>query len=164
MQSKFVESNKKDSPFLPRTTIARANSMCPVGAPISRPPPSGTERYVEWVAARQKCRGRCPHRPARWVYIRARLNGGMLICPVPFNIQDCSVRFRVDVGIDPYIPAGLHSIQPGAGVVRGGGRLVAAPTGYPEEFVHEAAAHAIVMFAPANGLTSVRKKWYTFII
>ena len=52
---------------------------------------------------------------------------------------------RDDVGIVPYIPAELHSIHLGAGVVRGGGRLAAAPTGYPVEFVHEVVTHAIVV-------------------
>ena len=36
---------------------------------------------------------------------------------------------RDDVGIVPYIPAGLHTIQPGASKPSGFGRLVAAPTG-----------------------------------
>ena len=35
---------------------------------------------------------------------------------------------RDDVGIVPYIPAELHSIQPGMLKPSGGGRLVAAPT------------------------------------
>ena len=58
---------------------------------------------VEWNAPQTECRGRCPHRPARWVSIRARLNGKMSIYPVPFNVQGCRVGLRVDVGIDPYI-------------------------------------------------------------
>ena len=44
--------------------------------------------------------------PPRWVSIRARLNGEMVIYPVPFNVQVCRVRLRVDVGIDPYIETG----------------------------------------------------------
>ena len=31
------------------------------------------------------------------------MNGEMLIYPVPFNVPGSFVRFRVDVGIDPYI-------------------------------------------------------------
>ena len=41
--------------------------------------------------------------PATPDSISTRLNGGMLIYPVPFNIQGGSVVVRVDVGIDPYI-------------------------------------------------------------
>ena len=37
--------------------------------------------------------------------------------------------WRGDVGIAPYIPSELHSIQPGALKPSGFGRLVAAPTG-----------------------------------
>ena len=36
---------------------------------------------------------------------------------------------RDDVGIVPYIPVRVHSIQPGASKPSGFGRLVAAPTG-----------------------------------
>ena len=36
-------------------------------------------------------------------YIRAPMNGWNVIYPVPFNVQVCHVRFRVDVGIDPYV-------------------------------------------------------------
>ena len=37
--------------------------------------------------------------------------------------------WRDDVGIVPYIPAELHTIQRGTMKPSGGGRLVAAPTG-----------------------------------
>ena len=54
----------------------------------------------------------------------------VLIFPVPFNVQGCSVRLRVDVGTDPYIETirACHSTY--RPVSEGGGRLVAAPTGY----------------------------------
>ena len=56
------------------------------------------------------------------------MNGGMLIYPVPFNVQICHVRFRVDVGIAPYIETvrAFHSTC--GSVPEGCGRLVAAPT------------------------------------
>ena len=94
-----------------------------VAAPTVSTPP------VEWNAVQTECRGRCPHRPARWVYIRAPMNGGMLIFPVPFNVPGCRVRFRVDVGIDPYIET-VHAYHSTCSPVAGDfGRLVAAPTG-----------------------------------
>ena len=49
--------------------------------------------------------------PPGWGYIRALLNGEMLIYPVPFNVQGCRVRVRVDVGIDPYISVRPRTIQ-----------------------------------------------------
>ena len=52
---------------------------------------------------------------------------------------------RVDVGIDPYIETGgtFHSTYRSVSVR--GGRLVAAPTGYPVEFVYEVETHAIIV-------------------
>ena len=52
----------------------------------------------------------------------------VLFYPASFNVQGGSVRFRDDVGIVPYIPSGLHTIQRGASKPSGFGRLVAAPT------------------------------------
>ena len=67
--------------------------------------------------------------PPGWVSIRALLNGGMLIYPIPFNVQVCRVRLRVDVGIDPYIETGGACHSTCRSVSEGFGRLVAAPTG-----------------------------------
>ena len=47
----------------------------------------------------------------RLVYSRARLNGGMLIYHVPFNVPGGFVGLRVDVGIDPYISVRPRAIQ-----------------------------------------------------
>ena len=64
---------------------------------------------------------------------------------------------RVDVGIDPYIETvGAYHSSFSSVPVRGG-RLVAAPTGYWEELVHEVAAHAIVVCAFETVLTFRRR-------
>ena len=66
--------------------------------------------------------------PSGWVHPHARLNGEMSIYPVPFNVQGCRVRVRVDAGIDPYIETihACHSTHSSVSI--GFGRLVAAPT------------------------------------
>ena len=57
------------------------------------------------------------------------VNGMGEIDIFPFNgVRMETHPGRDDVGIVPYIPSGVHSIQRGADVVRGFGRLVAAPT------------------------------------
>ena len=91
--------------------------------------PTVSTLLVEWNAPQTECRGRCPHRPARWVSIRTPMNGEMSIYPVPFNVQVCRVGVRVDVGIDPYIET-IHACHSTHRVIAWGcGRLVAAPTG-----------------------------------
>ena len=58
------------------------------------------------------------------------LNGMGEIDIFPFNgVRMETHPGRDDVGIVPYIPSELHSIQPGALKPSGFGRLVAAPTG-----------------------------------
>ena len=83
--------------------MARANGFnVGVDAHID-PQPHATNLYVEWDGVNMTF----PHPPGRgW-----------------------KPTWRGDVGIAPYIPSELHSIQPGALKPSGGGRVVAAPTG-----------------------------------
>ena len=64
----------------------------------------------------------------------------------------CKPTWRDDVGIVPYIPAELHTIQRGTMKPSGFGRLVAAPTGYWEKFV----THTIAVRVTCSHLTVKR--------